>query len=62
LHFAFKVSEGEFEAIFARIKGEGIAYGSGPFSPADMMINDRHGGRRFYFKDPSGHLLEVLTA
>jgi catechol 2,3-dioxygenase-like lactoylglutathione lyase family enzyme len=27
-----------------------------------MEINHRHGGRGFYFRDPNGHLLEVLTA
>jgi hypothetical protein len=27
-----------------------------------MQINHRHGGRGFYFEDPSGHVLEVLTA
>jgi len=60
-HYAFKVSEAEFEAIFARIEAEGIAYGSGPFSPRDMKINRRGGGRGCYFHDPAGHLLEILT-
>jgi catechol 2,3-dioxygenase-like lactoylglutathione lyase family enzyme len=60
-HLAFKVSDPEFDAIFQRIKDEGIAYGSGPWSPEDMTINHRGGGRGFYFKDPNGHLLEVLT-
>jgi len=27
-----------------------------------MEINRRNGGRGFYFRDPNGHLLEVLTA
>ena len=49
-HYAFKVRD------------EGLAYGSGPFSPDNMTINHRSGGRGFYFKDPNGHLLEVLTA
>jgi catechol 2,3-dioxygenase-like lactoylglutathione lyase family enzyme len=61
-HYAFKVSEAEFDGIFERVRGERILYGSGPFSPEDMMINHRGGGRGFYFRDPSGHLLEVLTA
>jgi len=60
-HYAFKVGDAEFDAIFGRIKDEGIAYGSGPRTPADMTINHRGGGRGFYFKDPDGHLLEVLT-
>ena len=59
-HYAFKVSNPEFEAIFQRVCDEGIPYGSGPFSSDDMAINHRYGGRGFYFKDPNGHLLEVI--
>jgi len=61
-HYAFKVSDAEFDAIFGRVAGERIPYGSGPRTPDDMAINHRKGGRGFYFKDPNGHLLEVLTA
>ncbi len=60
-HYAFKVSETEFDAIFGRVKEEGLDYGSGPFSPTDMEINHWNGGRGVYFRDPSGHLLELLT-
>jgi catechol 2,3-dioxygenase-like lactoylglutathione lyase family enzyme len=60
-HYAFKIGEAEFDAIFARIKAEKIPYGSGPMSPDDMKINTYRGGRGFYFRDPNGHLLEVLT-
>jgi catechol 2,3-dioxygenase-like lactoylglutathione lyase family enzyme len=62
LHYAFKVSEEEFDAIFQRIRDEKVPYGSGPRSPDDMQIYHRHGGRGVYFRDPGGHLLEVLTA
>lgn len=61
-HYAFKVGDAEFDAIFQRVKDEAIPYGSGPRSPDNMQINHRGGGRGFYFKDPNGHLLEVLTA
>ena len=61
-HYAFKVGESEFDAIFARVKAEGLAYGSGPYALDDMQINHRRGGRGFYFRDPNGHVLEVLTA
>ncbi len=61
-HYAFKVSEAEFDGIFDRVKAEGIVYGSGPRASENMTINHRHDGRGFYFKDPNGHLLEVLTA
>ena len=60
-HYAFKVSEPEFDGIFQRVRDEGLAYGSGPRSPDNMEINHRGGGRGFYFRDPNGHLLEVLT-
>jgi catechol 2,3-dioxygenase-like lactoylglutathione lyase family enzyme len=61
-HYAFKMTEGEFDAIFQRIRDERIPYGSGPRSPDNMDINHRNGGRGCYFKDPNGHLLEMLTA
>jgi catechol 2,3-dioxygenase-like lactoylglutathione lyase family enzyme len=60
-HYAFCVSDAEFDAIFDRVKGKGVAYGSGPFSHSDGRINTRRGGRGFYFEDPYGHLLEVMT-
>jgi catechol 2,3-dioxygenase-like lactoylglutathione lyase family enzyme len=61
LHYAFKVSEDEFDEILGRIKAEGIAYGSGPFSRDDGKINHHNGGRGVYFCDPGGHILELLT-
>ena len=60
-HYAFHVGDEEFDAIFGRIKAETIPYGSGPFEPDNLQINHRQGGRGFYFKDPNGHLLELLT-
>jgi catechol 2,3-dioxygenase-like lactoylglutathione lyase family enzyme len=60
-HLAFKVDPPEFDAIFARLRAEGIPYGSGPFSADDMIVADHAGARRVYFRDPAGHLLEVLT-
>ena len=61
LHYAFHVSDAEFDAIFARVKAKAIPYGSGPFNAANGRINTRRGGRGFYFEDPNGHLLEVMT-
>ena len=60
-HYAFKVSEHEFDEIFERLKAENIPYGSGPFEPENMQINHNDGGRGVYFRDPGGHLLEMLT-
>jgi catechol 2,3-dioxygenase-like lactoylglutathione lyase family enzyme len=61
LHYAFQVSETDFDTIFSRVKARKIPYGSGPFSHTDGKINTRRGGRGFYFEDPNGHLLEVMT-
>jgi catechol 2,3-dioxygenase-like lactoylglutathione lyase family enzyme len=60
-HYAFHVSGADFEAIFGRVKGKGLAYGSEPYSHTNGEINTRRGGRGFYFEDPYGHLLEVMT-
>ena len=60
-HYAFHISEAEFEEIFGRVKAKGIAYGSGPYNHTDGQIYTRRGGRGFYFEDPNGHLLEVMT-
>jgi catechol 2,3-dioxygenase-like lactoylglutathione lyase family enzyme len=60
-HYAFHVADAEFDAIFGRVKGKGIPYGSGPDSHTNGRIYTRRGGRGFYFEDPYGHLLEVMT-
>ena len=60
-HYAFKVSDAEFDEIFGRLEAEGIVYGSGPRSQDDMEINHRRGGRGLYFRDPNGHSLEIMT-
>ena len=60
-HYAFHISDAEFEAIFSRVKAKGLPYGSGPYNHTDGEIYTRRGGRGFYFEDPNGHLLEVMT-
>jgi catechol 2,3-dioxygenase-like lactoylglutathione lyase family enzyme len=60
-HYAFKVSDEDFDSIFGRVQAKGLKYGSSPFAQDNMELNDRRGGRGFYFKDPNGHSLELLT-
>ena len=60
-HYAFKVSEKEFDEIFGRVKKEALSYGSGPYCRDDMKINHHYDGRGVYFHDPSGHILEIIT-
>ena len=61
IHYAFKVSEEQFDEIFERIKTDEIVYGSGPFSHDDGEINHKYEGRGVYFLDPNGHVLEMIT-
>jgi hypothetical protein len=60
-HYAFHVSDAEFDAIFERIKKAGLAYGIAPWSLEDGKLNDWNGGRGVYFKELNGHLLELMT-
>jgi catechol 2,3-dioxygenase-like lactoylglutathione lyase family enzyme len=60
-HLAFHVSNREFDAIFRRIKKNSIAFGSAPWSLDDGKLNDWGGGRGLYFRDPNGHVLEIMT-
>ena len=60
-HFAFLVDDDEFDPIFERIKSEGVTYFADPGHHRSGQINTRDGGRGFYFCDPDGHNMEVLT-
>jgi catechol 2,3-dioxygenase-like lactoylglutathione lyase family enzyme len=61
-HYAFHVTDEEFDGILARVKAKGLTYGSGPTTDTDGRIGDRRGGRALYFRELNGHLLEVMTA
>jgi catechol 2,3-dioxygenase-like lactoylglutathione lyase family enzyme len=74
-HYAFQVSEPEFDAIFGRIKAAGLSYGSAPWTPEDMKVGNMQSfsgsaagytesaadGRIVYFRELGGHLLEIRT-
>ena len=60
-HYAFLISENEFDEIFARIQERKVAYWADPMQREPDRINTRDGGRGVYFEDPNGHLLEILT-
>jgi len=61
LHYAFKVSEQQFDEILERIKAENVVFGSSPSSVDDGEINNSFDGHGVYFKDPNGHILEIMT-
>jgi len=60
-HFAFLVSDAEFDAAFARIRAQGVRYYADPRGAKPGEINHHHGGRGVYFDDPSGHRMEIIT-
>lgn len=60
-HYAFLVSEAEFDTIFGRIRAQDLAYWADPSHSQPGEINTRDGGRGVYFDDPDGHILEILT-
>lgn len=60
-HYAFLVSEADFDEIFARIRSAGLTYWADPYHRRSMEINTNDGGRGAYFDDPNGHNLEILT-
>lgn len=61
-HYAFLVSETEFDAIMERIKSRGLDFWADPTMTRAGEINRLFGGRGVYFKDPDGHVLEAITA
>ena len=60
-HYAFLVSEREFDEIFGRIRDRSLSYWADPARTQAGQINHNDGGRGFYFEDPDGHFLEVIT-
>jgi catechol 2,3-dioxygenase-like lactoylglutathione lyase family enzyme len=60
-HYAFLVSEEEFDEVFSRIKGKGIRHWADPARRRPGAINHNDGGRGVYFEDPDGHFLEIIT-
>ena len=60
-HYAFLVSDSEFDVIFGRIRERALPYWADPAQRRAGEINHNDGGRGFYFEDPNGHLLEVIT-
>lgn len=60
-HYAFLITEEEFDAAFTRIKDLGTTYWADPHRRTSNEINHNDGGRGVYFEDPSGHMMELIT-
>ncbi|MBD0709567.1 MULTISPECIES: VOC family protein [unclassified Streptomyces] len=60
-HYAFLVSEEEFDGAYAQIKERGIEHYADPHRQHPNAINHNDGGRGIYFMDPAGHAMELIT-
>lgn len=63
-HYAFMVSDEEFDASLARIQQSGVThYGDPACKKIGEIYLSKHieGRRGTYFRDPNGHLMEILT-
>lgn len=60
-HYAFLISEAEFDDVYGRIRMRQIEHWADPGQKRAGAINHNDGGRGVYFEDPDGHLLEIIT-
>ena len=61
-HIAFRVDEATFAAVVGRLRTRGLTFGNEPENQANMQTADSHGGHgRVFFRDPNGHLFEVIA-
>ncbi|ORV16506.1 VOC family protein [Mycobacterium celatum] len=60
-HYAFLVSEDDFDAIYDKVRSRGIQHWADPAAKRPGEINHNDGGRGVYFQDPGGHYLEIIT-
>jgi catechol 2,3-dioxygenase-like lactoylglutathione lyase family enzyme len=60
-HYAFLVDDEQFDRTYTRLRDRGIEHWADPHLQRPGEINFEHGGRGVYFRDPSGHGLEMLT-
>lgn len=59
-HYAFLITEDEFDAVAGRLREREVATYADP-GHREPGFNTHDGGRGMYFDSPDGHNLEVLT-
>lgn len=60
-HYAFLMTEEEFDGVLARVQGRGLQIWADPAQRRPGEINTNDGGRGFYWQGPGGHWLEAMT-
>jgi len=60
IHLAFLMNDDEFDRGYAALQRRDVEHWADPQMrrPGEVSTGD---GRRVYFRDPSGHFLEMLT-
>ena len=59
-HYAFLITEDDFDAVAARLRERDVATFADP-GHSTPGHNTHDGGRGLYFSSPDGHNLEVIT-
>ena len=60
-HYAFLLDDELFDRTYQRLRDARIEHWADPQMRRSGEINDEHGGRGVYFKDPAGHAIELIT-
>ena len=60
-HYAFLVSEEDFDVILDRLQEDGRKWWADPFNREPQEINHGDGGRAPLLGRPDGHWLEIIT-
>ena len=60
-HYAFLVSEADFDTVWGRLKATGRTWWADPSRRHPGQINQADGGRGLYWEGPDGHQLEIIT-
>jgi catechol 2,3-dioxygenase-like lactoylglutathione lyase family enzyme len=60
-HYAFLIDDDHFDRAYALLQDRGVVHWADPQMRRPGEINNEHGGRGVYFKDPAGHALELIT-
>ena len=60
-HLAFRTGEATFDQVLEQVRRRGISYWADPFRREPGAVYTDDGDRGFYWNDPDGHVLELIT-
>jgi len=59
-HYAFRMAPEEWQRVKDRLTADAIPFGDSTRT-SDGSVYERGGLRGFFFKDPNGHSVEIIT-